>query len=114
MRILATAGLGAINLYNWKTWHLSGFFGLSSGVESVTMLITCCLSSFSLAKISMVLPYDLLIFWPSVPGTTATSFSISGSGSLKVSPKMLLKFVAMSRVISMCCFWSWPTGTMSG
>jgi len=85
-----------------------------SGFESVLIPITCFLRTFSSAKISIVLPYDLLIFWPSVPGTTATSFSIIGSGSLNVSPNRLLKFWAMSRAISMCCFWSWPTGTMSG
>ena len=48
------------------------------------------------------------------PGIIATSFGMCGSGSGKTSPYVWLNLVAISRVISMCCFWSWPTGTRSG
>ena len=41
------------------------------------MPITAFLSALPSAKMSIVLPYDLLIFWPSVPGTTAASPSSS-------------------------------------
>ena len=48
----------------------SGSFGSSIGVESVTMPITFFFADGS--KSSMVLWYDLDIFWPSVPGMVAT------------------------------------------
>ena len=36
-----------------------------------------------------------------------------GSGNLKILPKVSFILIAISRVISMCCFWSLPTGTTS-
>ena len=92
---------------------LSGSLGSSNGVESVTILITCFFNAFLDANISMVLPYDFDILAPSTPGTTAVLSTIIGSGSLKISVYFSLNFVAMSRVISRCCFWSFPTGTIS-
>ena len=41
---------------NAKTLHLSGFFGASTGVESVTIFITLFLMLFSGSNISIVLP----------------------------------------------------------
>ena len=38
---------------------------------------------------------------------------MTGSGTVNTSPKRLLNRSARSRVSSMCCFWSSPTGTMS-
>ena len=58
---------------------------------------------------------DLLIFevgvWRLI--TRELSLGMKPSGILKTLPYMLLKRVAMSRVSSMCCFWSAPTGTLS-
>ena len=54
------------------------------------------------------------IFRPSVPGTTATSSRMRGSGSGKTGSSgdhAWLKRDAASRVISTCCRWSAPTGT---
>ncbi|OQC35133.1 MAG: hypothetical protein BWX64_02586 [Acidobacteria bacterium ADurb.Bin051] len=55
-------------------------FGSATGVESVTIPITARFRSRSGAKRSRVLPYDFDIFWPSVPGTTAVSARMTGSG----------------------------------
>ena len=46
---------------------------IATVAESVTTPMTCFFSTFSGANISIVFPYALLIFCPSVPGTTATS-----------------------------------------
>ena len=62
-------------------------------------------------KTLIIFPLDLLIFWPSVPGTYIVLFSIIASGITKVSPIWLLKREATSLVISICCNWSFPTGT---
>jgi hypothetical protein len=75
------------------------------------MPITSCFNSFSEAKIRTRLSRLLLIFSPSVPGTIITCSSIRASGTTKVSPIWWLKRSATSRVNSMCCFWSLPTGT---
>ena len=94
---------------------LSGFLGSSRGVESVTILIICFFSSFLEKNIFITFPYDLLILSPSVPGTTATLSTIFSFGSLKTSfPYVSLNLIAISLVISTCCFWSFPTGTISG
>ena len=62
----------------------------------------------------MVLPKDLLILaLPSIPGTRGASGFRRAWGSGKVSPKRWLKRRAISRVSSMCCTWSSPTGTVS-
>ena len=90
---------------------MSGFLGSSTGVASVWICITRLRSPFSSRKIGMVLSYDLDIFCPSRPGTMAVSSLICSSGTTKVSPKVLLKRMAMSRATSTCCFWSLPTGT---
>ena len=78
---------------------------------SVSMLMICLRNALSSKKILMILPRDLLIFWPSVPGTYMVSFSIFASGIINVSPIWWLKREATSRVISICCNWSLPTGT---
>src|SRR5207302_8742846 len=57
----------------------------SSDLESVTMPMTFFLRALPSAKISMVLPYDLLIFSPSVPGTLAPALTSRGWGSGKMS-----------------------------
>ena len=43
----------------------------------------------------------------------APSFKYLPSGSMKVSPYLLLTLLHRSLVNSMCCFWSMPTGTTS-
>ena len=45
--------------------------------------------------------------------TRAPALGINGSGIVKVGEKALLNFWARSRVSSICCFWSSPTGTRS-
>ena len=79
---------------------------------SVTIRMIRFFISFAGPKISMVLPYDLDIFWPSIPGTTATSSRIIASGMLNTGAYWWLNLIAMSRVTSRCCFWSRPTGTV--
>ena len=92
------------------TRDMAGYFNNTFGVLSVLMLITGFLRALPSAKISMVLPYDLLIFCPSVPGTF-DSFVSRYVGMGKASPNARLNLPAMSAVISMCCTWSCPTGT---
>ena len=43
----------------------------------------------------------------------APDFMNLPSGTTKVSPYLLFTLIAMSLVSSMCCFWSFPTGTTS-
>ena len=85
--------------------HPSGSIGSDIGVESVSIFMTCLRSFLAGSSGSMVLPYDFDILRPSTPGTVATSSRMRASGSFKYSPsKAWLNFVAMSRVISKCCF----------
>ncbi len=52
----------ANNLYKAKALQVSGFFGASNGVLSVTMVITCLRSALSSKKMLMKLLRDLLDF----------------------------------------------------
>lgn len=76
------------------------FLRASSGLSSSQ---TVALRLESLLLIFLVGSIRLLMRAPDL-GRTA-------SGRTNVSPYLLLKRSAMSRVSSTCCFWSSPTGT---
>ena len=67
--------------------------------------------SSAVADSGMVLPRLLLILVPSVPSSSgAADSSASGTGNTG-RPKRSLNRRAISRAISRCGSWSWPTGT---
>ena len=62
---------------------------------------------------SLVVDLDILFVGSCRSITRAPSAGVTAFGNTKVSPNRWLKRIAISRVISMCCFWSSPTGTSS-
>ena len=102
---------GWLNISNW-------IFPMESVVADMIFLAARLGSSFSI-----IFPFseesDLDIFFSGVvrlrmriPSVWPINFiwSLVGAGTTKVSPNLLLKRIARSRVSSMCWNWSSPTG----
>lgn len=82
----------------------------------MTAFFTCPGGSSSLMACPGVVSAVLLLILAvgsSRPMMRLPDSRISSSGTLNVSPKMLLNRRAIERVISTCCCWSSPTGTAS-
>ena len=75
-------------------------FVITSGVSRMEIRDFSCGSDFDIFEVGSV--NDI---------TRALVSGMYPSGTGKVSPNRLLNRSARSRVISMCCRWSSPTGT---
>ena len=69
-----------------KALHVSGFFGASNGVLSVSILLICFFNCFSGKNMLIIFPFDFDILLPSVPGINLVSSLIFTSGTTNVSP----------------------------